>query len=45
MPRICLEECKVLVGECPDVIWKLAVVEPEVRVGKVVQSGVQRPAS
>ena len=45
VPGICLEQRKVLVGERPDVVWKLAVVKPEIRVGKVVQSGVQRPAS
>ena len=42
---ISLEKCKVLVGECPDAVWKLAVMKPEVWVGKVIQSGVQRPAS
>ena len=45
MPRICLEQCKILVGECSNVLGKLAVVKPEVRVSKMVQSGVQRPAS
>ena len=45
MPGIRLEECKVFVGERPDVLRKLAVVKPEIRVGKVLQSGVQRPAS
>ena len=40
-----LEERKILVSECANVVWKLAVVKPEVRVGEVVQSGVQRPAS
>ena len=36
---------ETVLGECPDVVGELAVVKPEVRVGKVVQSGVQRPAS
>ena len=45
VPGIGLEKGKVLVGQSPDARWKLALVEPEVRVGKVVQSGVQRPAS
>jgi hypothetical protein len=43
--RIAFEEFKVLVGERADVVWKLPIVEPEVRVCEVVQSGVQRPAS
>ena len=30
VPGICLEECKVLVGKRTDVVWKLAVVKPEV---------------
>ena len=45
MPGIGLEEGEVLVGERPDVVWKLAIVKPEIRIGEVVQSGVQRPAS
>ena len=45
VPGIGLEEGKVLVGECPDVVRKLAVMKPEIRVGEMVQSGVQRPAS
>ena len=45
VPGICLEQCKVLVGERPDAVRELAVVKPEVRVGKMIQSGVQRPAS
>ena len=45
MPWIGFEKGEVLVGERPDVVRKLAVVKPEVRVSKVVQSGVQRPAS
>ena len=45
MPGIGLEERKVFVGERPDVLRKLAVVKPEIRIGKVFQSGVQRPAS
>ena len=43
--RICLEKRKVLIGKRPDAVWKLAVMKPEIRVGKVLQSGVQRPAS
>ena len=45
MPRIGLEQGEILVGECSNVLGKFAVVKPEVRVGKMVQSGVQRPAS
>ena len=45
MPRIRLEECEVFVRKLSNVVRKLAVVEPKVRVGRVVQSGVQRPAS
>jgi hypothetical protein len=45
VPGIRLEKCKVLVGKQPDIGWKLPVEKPEIRVGKVVQSGVQRPAS
>ena len=45
MAWVGLDEREILVGKLPDVIGKLAVVEPEVRVGKVIQSGVQRPAS
>ena len=45
MPWISFEEGEALVGELLNVVRKLAVVKPEVRVGKVVQSGVQRPAS
>ncbi len=45
MARIALEEFKVLVGERSDAVWKLLIVEPEIGVGEVVQSGVQRPAS
>ena len=45
MPWIGFEEREVLVGKRPDVVRKLVVMKPEVRVGKVVQSGVQRPAS
>ncbi len=45
MPRIALEEFKVFVGEGSDVVWKLPIVKPEVRVCEVFQSGVQRPAS
>ena len=45
MPGIRLEQREILVGECSNVLGKLAVVKPEVRVSKMVQSGVQRPAS
>ena len=45
VPWIGFEEGEALVGERLNVIRKLAVVKPKVRVGKVVQSGVQRPAS
>ena len=44
MAGIALEEFKVLLGERSDVVWKLSIVEPEIRVCEVVQSGVQRPA-
>ena len=43
--RICLEKRKVLIGKRSDAVWKRAVVKPEIRVSKVIQSGVQRPAS
>ena len=36
MSRIALEEFKVLVGEGSDIVWKLPIVEPEIRVCKVV---------
>ena len=45
MTGIRFEEGKVHVGECPDGIRKLPVMKPEIRVGEMVQSGVQRPAS
>jgi len=45
MPRIRFDECEVFVRKLSNVVRKLAVVEPKVRVGEVVQSGVQRPAS
>ena len=45
MPGIGLEQGEILVGECSNVLGKFAVVKPEVRVGKMAQSGVQRPAS
>lgn len=45
VPGVCLEKRKALVSERANVVWKLAVVKPEIRVGEVVQSGVQRPAS
>ena len=45
MPWVCLEQGKVLVGQCPDVIRELPIVKPEIRVSEVIQSGVQRPAS
>ena len=45
MARIALEQFKVVVRERPDLVWKLPIVEPKVRVREVVQSGVQRPAS
>ena len=44
VPRIVSEEGKVLVSKLSDVVWKLAVVEPEVRISEVVHSGVARPA-
>ena len=40
-----LEQREVLVGEIPDVVRKLAIMKPEIRIGEVIQSGVQRPAS
>lgn len=45
MSGISLEKFKIFVGECPDVIRKQLVKMPKVRVGEVVQSGVQRPAA
>ena len=45
MPGVGLEEREILVGEHPNVVRQFAVVQPEVRVSKMVQSGVQRPAS
>lgn len=45
MPGISLEQGEIFVGECADVLGKFAVVKPEIRVGKMAQSGVQRPAS
>ncbi len=45
MTGICFEKGKVLIGQRPDVGGKVAVVEPKIRVGEVVHSGVQRPAS
>ncbi len=42
--RILFEQCEILVGKYSDVVRKLSIVEPEVWVGEVVQSGVQRPA-
>lgn len=45
MPRVRPEKCKIFVRKLSNVVRKLVVVEPKVRVGKVVQSGVQRPAS
>lgn len=41
MPRVRFEESKVPVGKNPDVVRKLAVVKPEIRIRKVLQSGVQ----
>ena len=45
MSGIGLEHGEILVGERSNVLGKFAVVKPEIRVGKMVQSGVQRPAS
>ena len=45
MPRIGLEEFKVLVGKLTNAFGQLPVVRPEFRGGEVSQSGVQRPAS
>lgn len=45
MAWIYLKKCEVLVGEFPDVLRELPVMEPKIRIGKVIQSGVQRPAS
>ena len=45
MSWVRFEDGKALVGKRSDSIWKLAVVKPEVRIGEVLQSGVQRPAS
>lgn len=45
MPGISFEEREALVGERSNVLRKFALVKVEVRVGRVVQSGVQRPAS
>ena len=45
VPRIGLEEFKVLVGKLTDGLGQLPVVKPELRRSEVSQSGVQRPAS
>ena len=45
IPWVCFEQREVLVGKLTDVIRELSVVKPEVGVSKVIQSGVQRPAS
>lgn len=44
MPGIRLEHGEIFVSQRPDVLGKFTVVKPEIRVGKMVQSGVQRPA-
>ena len=44
MPRILFQKSEIFVSEQSDPLWKFPVAIPEVRVGKVVQSGVQRPA-
>ena len=44
MPGIRLEHGEVFVSKRPDVLGKFTIVKPEIRVGKMVQSGVQRPA-
>ena len=43
--RIGLQKLKVLVGQLANRLWQLPMVEPELRRRKVIQSGVQRPAS
>lgn len=45
MPRIGLEERKILVGESSNVVRQIAVTNPKIGIGEMVQSGVQRPAS
>jgi len=45
VPRIGLEQFKVLVGKLTNGLGQLPVVKPELRRSKVSQSGVQRPAS
>ncbi len=45
MPGIVAKEFEVFVGESANVIRKLPVMEPKVRVGEVFQSGLQRPDS
>ena len=45
MSGIGFERGKVLVGQRPNVGREVAVVEPKVRVGEVVHSGVQRSAA
>lgn len=44
MSRVASEEFKVFVGKAADFFRKLPVVNPEVGVGEVLQSGVQQPA-
>ncbi len=43
--RIAFEEFKILVGELSNWGWKPSIVEPEIRIRKVIHIGLQRPAS
>ena len=45
VPGIGLEKFKILVGEGANPCGQLAVTNPEVLIGEVLHSGVQRPAS
>jgi len=45
VPGIDFEQGEILVGERSNLGRQATVVNPEVRVGKMIQSGVQRPAS
>lgn len=45
VPWVGVEKLEVLVGELTDRLGQLAVMKSGLRRGKMVQSGVQRPAS
>jgi len=44
MARITLKKFKIFVSEISNILRKLPIVKPKVRVSKVIHSGVQRPA-